>query len=391
MTGQSVDYEKWLSMQIGNNKLLDQSHAIARKLESVGISCYNSQDVAICGGDSRKVKLLPNFRNINYIPQVAQKNRSKLCKELNLFIQRNPKARMLTITTGVRCNHDQLRYRCRKFHRLLSRANSLPFMKDFGARFQFRSTEFGEIVPLANGQISVHPHMHVVYTLERKLSRERWNQFLKSLHSYFGTILKDDGVIRNAREFVKYCVKPCDLDYLDAVQLKQLYESSQGIRLSESLGEFRKLRSSIQESKDKIVRIKGIYHRLPNWHTGGNQEPRPKVVDDPDEDWITDDDAASNSVGCAVIAWLPPSCALQPKTEPVFLVRGVRAMLELDPSFDTDTLFELPEVRERLALIKVHTSTLTVQEENQNLSINTKINPQIYENKSSVRKESTII
>ena len=390
MTGQPVDKDKWFVTQIGNKKLLDQSHAIARKLESVGISCHNTQDVAICGGDSRKVKLLPNFRNINFIPYVAQKNRSRLCKELNYFIQRKPKARMMTITTGVRCGAKELKYRCQKFHRLLSRANSLPCMKDFGAKFEFRSTEFGEICPTDGGDISCHPHMHVVYTLERKLTKARWNQFLKSMHSYFGTNLQDNGIIKNAREFVKYCVKPCDLDHLNAVQLKLLYESSQRIRLSEPLNEFRNLRHSIQESKDKIVRIKGIFQRFPNWHKGGKQVPRPKVVDDPDEDWITDDDADSNSVGSAVIAWLPPSSALQPVTEPIFLVRGVRAMLELDPSFDTASLFELPEVRERLALIKVHTSTLTVQEENQNLSIKTKINPQIYENESSVRKESAI-
>ena len=389
MTGKLVDQEKWKKQQADNKKLKEQTKVIATKLESVGISCYNSQDVAICGGDSRIVKEITNYRNINFFPEVAQKNRSKLCKDLNYFIQRNPKARMLTITTGVRCTQKELKYRCQKFHRLISRANSLPVMKDFGAKVEFRTTELGEIVPLANGEISVHPHMHLVYTLERKLTRGRWNKFLKSLHSYFGTNLSDDGFIKTAREFVKYCVKPNDLDELNAVQLKKLYESTQGIRLTEALHEFRNLRSSLQESKDKIVCIDGIFQRLPTWHTGGKKVPRPKVVDDPDEDWITDDDAESNSVGAAVIAWLPPSSALQPVTEPIFLVRGIRAMKEIDPDFDTDSIFELPEVRETLSFINVHTSTLTVQEENQNLSLKTKINPQIYENESSVRKEST--
>jgi hypothetical protein len=372
LSGQIGNFDNWQKGQAYHVKLLDQSYEIADKLESVGISSYVDQDLTLFGLHSRSYKKLPNFRNINFIPYVARKNRNKQSKELELFLQRNPNARMFTLTSGTRTDLDGLAHRVKWLHRKISRSNCCRFMKEAGARFVFRATEFGELAENGSNDLSVHPHCHAVLVLEKKLTRTNWSKFLKRIHAHFGTYLQDNGKIKNARELVKYCVKPSDLDDLNARQLKKLYESSKGLRLCEALRDFRKLRGQIRTDKMKVIRRKDFLTLVPSWNGTSHDQD---VLPESKTDEIVHDDPS-------VLAWCVPSRVFTPVTEPIFLVHGLGRRTDEQ----IRKVFEWTEVVQMQSAIKVHTEVLT---DRQDLSIKTKTKPQIYENESSVRKEST--
>ena len=98
LSGKVGDLDKWEKGQAFNQKLLEQSHDIAEKLESEGIKAYIDQDLTLIGLHSRQAKRLPNFRNINFIPYMARKNRNRHAKELSYYLQKNPNCRLWTLS-----------------------------------------------------------------------------------------------------------------------------------------------------------------------------------------------------------------------------------------------------------------------------------------------------
>lgn len=215
-------------------------------------------------------------------------------------------------------------------------------MREAGASFVFRATEFGEVAP-SGDDLSFHPHAHALLKLDRYLDKQTWTKLLSKVRAYFGAYSQDNGRIRNPRELVKYCVKPSDLEHLDASQLVLLFRASQGLRLCESLQGFRKLRGRLRSDKMKVVQRKGIMKLVPSWNQAQTVE---ESVFTP----LPTGDAPSPSV----LAWCVPARVFTPITEPIMLVHG---LAHRDPS----TVFKWPEVQSMTRSIKVHTKMLTVQ------------------------------
>ena len=258
---------------------------------------------------------------------------------------------MFTLTSGTRCGLLELRDRCQEMHRKISRANQTRFMRKSGACFVFRATEFGELVPHENGEISVHPHCHIVLVLDRKLTKTKWSQLLKRIHAHFGTYLQDNGKIKNARELVKYCVKPSDLDDLTPLQLKNLYYASKGLRLCEALQNFRQLRGYIRNERLKVIRRKDFLTLVPTWNGTCHDQD---LLPEPSKDEIVGDEPS-------LLAWCVPSRVFTPITEPLFLVHGLGRR-------DPNSVFNWTEVITMGESIKVHTEVLT---DIKNLSVKT--------------------
>lgn len=350
LSGQLGDTEKWEKGRTQYQQLLEQSHDIAEKLESVGIEAYDhNQDLVMFGLHSRQFETLPNFRNINFIPTVARKNRNAQSKDLSMYLQDNRNERMWTITTGKRCNSRELKGRVKKLHRRVSKINSMPFMIHAGASFVYRATEFGEVAPDGD-DLSFHPHCHAVLHLEKVLTKKDWAQLLSKIQAYFGTHSQDNGRIQNPRELVKYCVKPSDLEHLSAEQTGILYHASKGLRLCEALQGFRKFRATIRKSNQKVVNRKGIWKLVPNWNqaqTNGKTAPDPELTGDPRSPKL--------------VSWCVPARVFTPVTEPIFIVHGLKTN-GIDPSL----VYQWPEVRRTEDHINVHTKMLTVQEKGEN-------------------------
>ena len=361
LSGQSIELDKWNKNSAQRNLLLEQSHRIADKLEEEGFLAYDDNvDLTLIGLNTRQYKKLPQFRNIAFIPVVAQKQRGETIRSLQYFLQSHPNCRMWTITTGTRCNELDVVDRCQDMHRKVSKINDRQFMKRAGARFVFRSTEFGEVVE-TNNELSLHPHCHAVLMLSKFLPKREWSELIARIRGHFGAHCQDNGKIREPREFVKYCVKPSDLETLSGKSLVCLAKITSSMRMVETLRDLRVLRKDIRESNHKLVRKRGILKRVSNWNSA------PKIKDTLTEeqmDEVTYREQMSTAmkltnVDCDpvaspfVVAWCAPAPVFAPVTEPLFLVHGLQGA---DPS----KCFAWQDVQNMRESINVHTKALTV-------------------------------
>ena len=273
-SGKVQDIDNWEKGRGSYENLRRQSIDIADKMESVGFKAYdNTQDLTLFGLNSLGVKKLDAFRNISFIPIVARRKRRKAQLELEYYLQNNTKCRMWTMTTGRRCNIEELPQRIDSIHSKFGRVNSTRFMKKLGAKFVFRATEFGEIARTDEG-LSFHPHVHALLYLDKKLSRKEWNILLLKIKDYFVYYSKDCGVIRDANELVKYCVKPCDLEHLTGKELVSLHQVCTKKRLVEFLGGLRIQKKIHKQENYRLVRRNGRLGKIRNWVGGSNKIPR---------------------------------------------------------------------------------------------------------------------
>ena len=372
-----LNLENWEKGQALNEQLKEQSHEIARKLETVKLNdyqiervegrpylekkkftriryvksptyfqAYDESDLTFCGLNTEQTLSLPEFRNISVIPYVARKNRRSMLLELEYYLQGVEKPRTWVHTTGKRCSIEEAEERFKKVHRKISKINYEKFMKRAGASFVFRSGELGEIVKTETG-LNVHPHIHSVLVLRRRLPKREWSQLLQRIRSYFGAHSQDCGVIQDVRELVKYVCKPSDLEHLDGQDLHKLYQLTKSVRMVECLRNFRKLRRRIRETNHKVVRRQGTLKCVKKWNSKNTPES---------PQWLTQTEVVGPA-DPSVVSWCVPSAVFTPVTEPCFIVHGLGAG---DPS----KIFEMPEVLSMRKAIIVHTKALTVRREN---------------------------
>jgi len=390
LCGEFMDYDKWQTGQEQRKYLLEQTHHIAKQLESEGINAYNAdQDLHIFGLHSKSFRELPNFRNICFLPSVAQKNRAQTLKTLEFFLQTQPNARAWTITTGKRVGLKDLGDRVRKLHRKISKINATAWMKRAGARFVFRSTELGEVFP-DNEDVSCHPHVHALMVLQRFIPRDEWSNLLSKIQAFFGAYSQDNGKLRNVREMVKYCVKPSDFLHLDSKHVASLYHATQGLRLVESLRDLRVAKRHLKDCKYKLVRRKGVLKKVPSWVGGASLDKAidavPNWMQQRTTEMVERDEQLGRDLQLtpSVVAWCSPASVFTPVTEPIFIVHGLRKAGWEKGKYSR--IFAWEEIQRMEDLIKVHTKTLTVQEKEKKFQ---EIEEKIYENKRKIPIRAT--
>jgi hypothetical protein len=389
--GRCIDPVIWEDQGEKRKYLENQTKDIARKLDkgynlnglgwskTERVEPYAHADLHIMGLHSQQYKKLEGYRNITFLPLVAQKNRRPRVKELNLFLKHNKNCRMWTFTAGPRVNLAGVKPACTWMHRKLSKLNDQPFMRRLGVRFVFRSTEFGELAENGNEDISLHPHMHALMHLERYLRPEDWSYLLRRIQAFWGVYSKDCGKILNPRELVKYCVKPCDLDGLNSVQLIKLYHATKGLRLWETLRDLRKMRRTIREENKKVVMRKGVPQLVPNWNGGASKKDKREVLPLWLKNRTTEVVESEKILGSGsrptprIVAWCSPAPVFTPVSEPLFMVHGLDGR-------NPGEFFKNEIVKRMEHFISVHTKTLTVPEtfKNNNEVKNT------YESKSKI-------
>ena len=322
--------------------LLAQSYRIADALESQGIKAYGPSKLSLVGVLSGEVVELPDFRNIVFIPSIAQRKRHKMLKHLEYFMQEHPHSRMWVFTSGDRVPLEGVRDRIEWLHRRISKLNSRPFFKGLGINIVFRSTELGEVRRDELGQPTFHIHAHVIVHLEKKLSRERWSELLSKVRTWWQYHFSDAQRIHQAREACKYVVKPGDLDQLTDSELAELHHQLFKLKLVQSLGAFKDQRKDIEDTKRRLVRVQAP--AAPRWELVADWN-RGRPAKDFDEKPATHDSAPDDWLLCT----LPPSFALSAKAEPLAVVlnytgqwiaknRRIIALREVcDPIFGKDS------------------------------------------------------
>lgn len=296
--------------------LLAQSYRIAEALESEGIPAYGPSNLSLVGVCSGQRVDLPDFRNIVFIPSVAQRKRHKMLKHLEYFIQAHPYSRMWVFTSGDRVTLCAVRERVELMHRRLSRLNAEPFMKSAGARIVFRSTELGEVARNDAGEPTFHIHAHAIVDIVNKLGVKQWTELLRDVRAWWKFHFKDSKQIEQAREACKYVVKPGDLDKLTSGELAELYRQLFRLHLVQCLGSLKEQRRMIEEDRKKLIRI------------SDGKESRWKIVDDWNEYASRDDEDDGEEIELPhaspaedwLLCTLPPSFALSGRAEPLAVV-----------------------------------------------------------------------
>ena len=371
LVGQSYDFDKWQKSGEQKAYLEKQSKQIAEKLYEgyrhhglgwsriVSVNPYANIDLYICGLFSKGVKKLDNYRNISIIPVKGRQQRNGKNKELQYFLSQNPHTRMW-LFTDKRTTLVYLRDVLQRMHRKLSKLNNKKFMKLYGARFVFRTSELGEIIPLGQSDVSVHPHMHALLVLDGKLTKKQFIALNTKIKHYWKAYSADSGIIKNPRELTKYVVKPNDMDALNAQQTIKLYKAQQGLHLVQPLQDLKNTRRKIREDNQKVIIRKGTPKLVHNW----NRSTSPKKQTDPFKEYVEmlDDTQKADTLrecGLAtprIVAWCAPAPVFTPISEPLFLVHGLKGR-------DPIPMFEREEVIRMQEAINVHTNTLTVPTE----------------------------
>ena len=369
LSGQAYDIDLWQKQGDQQRHLEVQTKQIAEKMYSgyrhyglgwsriVSVDPYNSTDLYLLGLISKGVKKIDNYKNISFLPSKARTQRNNISKELNLFVHQNPFTRAW-LFTDKRTTLLYLRNTIQRMHRKLSKLNHEKFMKQYGARFVFRTTELGEIFPLGESDVSVHPHMHALMVLDSKLSKEQFIELNKSIQKFWGAYSRDSGKIRNAREMVKYCVKPNDMEGLNSQQIIKLYHAQNRLHLVQPLQDLKQNRKKIRDNNQKVIVRKGIPKLVPNWNRSNTKTSKA----DPMREYLEmlEDTTKANAIReCSlasprIVAWCTPSPLFTHVSEPVFMVHGLQGR-------DPVEMFDREEVTKMEHAIMVHTNTLSVR------------------------------
>lgn len=377
--------------------LADQSHEIARKLESQNVPAYRAEkwNLWTYGVHSGEWDAIPQFRRIAFLPAVAAQIRAPILRALEFWLQCHPHDRFWTFTSGPRCRMSKIRRRVRELHRRISQLNAEPFMKEAGAQIVFRSTELGsvetrrvngepdggEIKRTRRGKLLFHPHAHCLLHLSKgRLSPSAWRALLKNVWKFWRHHWDDGGVIRTAREAVKYVTKPGQVAALTPAECAGLYAQLRRLKLVHAMGQLAEEISARRDRRETLLREQTgdgyVWRVVKDWNRHAPKDV-PNAFDedgDPELDERMEKFLAEQMSGekdvdadvCVVVARCAPRAAANCVKEPRVVVMGNR--------WDAARVAAHPlvaEMRERTreawlagcALIRVHTGTSTVASE----------------------------
>lgn len=268
-TGRILPEEVFTRLCDRRAEMDQQTEEIARALDSTGrfgASPYwrGENDPSRCfviGVFSGTVLPLPPVKRASVLPSIAAQYRAKMLRDVEHFMACHPlNARMFTITNGKRVpiHRITLREDVTAFHRWLSKMASDPTFKVCGVRMQWRATEFGtpEWDP-ETGQMTLHLHAHCLVTEPEGMTRKRRAKVRRKLWRLFGVHWDDAGTIENAREFVKYPVKPADVQAIirqgGPGVLADFIEAIRGLHTVQPMGDLRAVRSKRRAAARRIT------------------------------------------------------------------------------------------------------------------------------------------
>lgn len=247
-TGKGIDPQDWQKFKERELKLKQQTEAFADTLEEYGIPARLNRDITAVGLVTGIQYELQQYRNINFLPTVAQKNRSQYQKELAFFLQKHPYTRYAVITDGIRIqSFGSLKKSMSLFSRKISKW-SHEIRVRYNIEVFCRVFEF----PRSEEDGSYHLHANILYE-PPKLSDDEWNNFLQFTSDYFGTWWKDNGRIQNLDEIVKYPFKPESLDGCQGNELVWLASELFNRRIFTAMNSFAEFRRWLKDSGQKIL------------------------------------------------------------------------------------------------------------------------------------------
>lgn len=309
-TGQIMEMPQYMKRSNSRSLIRKESDWVANQLSAHGRPGYKTgRGIFRVGVGSVLAEEVPSYVDSNIIPWVASRNRRQMLLNLEYFLSSLPNYRfeLWTFTAGIRTPLAEVRSIIRQLSRDLSRLNSESFMREFGAEFQFRSTEFGS-VNCDDGSPSFHIHAHVFVKLNRFLDEEERTNLRDRISDKWPAYWSDCGgaEIRDPKQACQYLVKIQDLRKLRGPEFVELSDQVKGLRLVETMGEFRLMASELKRENLKIIRSRGRLRRMKKRNRRKSRQVDRSLREEPVENLI--------------IAITPPSHAFYRVAEPCLII-----------------------------------------------------------------------
>lgn len=259
--GAPVHADTWLDGRNADERLQEQTLAIARRLEAMGFPCFRS-DLAMTlvdleTGDTREVG---QWRHVNVLPSVQSSNRRSVLKELSYLLGKPAYkfARLAVFTAGPRCSGDMLGKVLNELPRRVSRAFQEAARRGFPVECLLRTVE----IPYDRESGTFHPHLNLVWMPTRRMEPDEWNRFLACIKQAMdGAWWKDCGRLVNPVEAVKYVIKPEQLESLPDFELRRLANLLHGRKLVHRLGILADLHRRLERDGLKLqsIHVRGVW------------------------------------------------------------------------------------------------------------------------------------
>lgn len=255
-TGACVsDVPAWSERELRYRLQDELTRRIAGVLEPAGVPVFRpGRGFSLVGLVTGGIKPAEQpYRRIHFLPAVAASLRAELANALELFLATKGRyARYAVMTTGQRCELDELRPRIIRLNRLVSRWHH-ELCKPLGIVVAFRSIE----LPCDDDQ-TFHVHANVVYWPTHSIPKKPWKRFLRQTRAIFGAHWQDCGRLEEVREVVKYVMKGDQVASLaenHPAVLVELYYQLKWLHLVQPLGPFRAFRRQLHHDRLKIVAV----------------------------------------------------------------------------------------------------------------------------------------
>lgn len=207
------DLEGWVEKRADRERLRADTERLADILEAHGVEARQESTVYAVGLVTGLSDELEAYRNVNFLPLVAARNRAAPIREIKKWLKDNPHiarfARYAVITSGDRVPlFGPARKRVVGFHRAHSKwANECRHT--WGVEVYHAQTE-----ATVDEEGSLHIHSNVIYAPTRRMSDAEWKDFLQWTRDHFGAHWRDCGRLQDVEEVVKYCLKGDDVGLL---------------------------------------------------------------------------------------------------------------------------------------------------------------------------------
>lgn len=247
-----IDAFTYVERMLTDAIISGQSKDIAEKLLSHGYDPYLPSDnqVSMIGLVSGAVFRLSPYRNINLIPEVAQRNRQPLLQEFDLFLKEHPKirkySRYMVVTSGERFPIYQFEERLKLFN------------KQLGRYFEMSTNASIDVILCSieftlNEDNLVNLHANIVSAPRRAFGPNGWSDWLKLTRKHFkGQMLEDCGRVKDTKEIIKYVCKYNEISNLSCSWLVELAQALYKKQLVRPLGLFREFRKELKEKGQKV-------------------------------------------------------------------------------------------------------------------------------------------
>lgn len=250
-TGRTHGAKAWAEGRERQAVLHAQTERVAAVLDAAGVPTRLASDVCMVGEVTGEVERAESWRAIRFLPLVAQRDRKPVASGLKLWL-RGPDAtyvRYAVVTSGTRIPIGGDLKKRQAEHTANLRRWSSEAGERYGVELVLRATEY---TVNAHG---VHLHSNIAYRLERPLEPERWSEFLSWSRQRLQATWQDCGQLRDADEVVKYCVKPADLERLDADGVVWLFEQTYRSKMVQPLGRFAAWMRDLERDRLKVAMV----------------------------------------------------------------------------------------------------------------------------------------